>query len=101
MRDWLALATTGVAEAPSAPVPVPATAQRATTQPAPAQPAAAPAAALPAAPASQPPPAARPRDPGFADEIEQRLLTLKRLRERGLISEEEYQQKRRDILQLL
>ena len=45
--------------------------------------------------------ALRPRDPGYADEVEQRLLTLKRLRERGLISEEEYQQKRREILQAL
>ncbi|MGE4050807.1 MAG: SHOCT domain-containing protein [Piscinibacter sp.] len=28
-------------------------------------------------------------------------MTLKRLRDRGLISEEEYQQKRREILQAL
>ncbi len=33
-----------------------------------------------------------------ADEVEQRLVTLKRLRDRGLITEEEYQQKRREIL---
>ena len=44
---------------------------------------------------------ARPAAPASADEIEQRLLTLKRLRERNLISEEEYQQKRREILQAL
>jgi hypothetical protein len=56
--------------------------------------------ATPAAPAAAAP-ALRPRDPGYADEVEQRLLTLKRLRERGLISEEEYQQKRREILQAL
>lgn len=59
----------------------------------------------PAAPAPQaaptPAPAPRAATPASADEIEQRLLTLKRLRERGLISEEEYQQKRREILQAL
>jgi hypothetical protein len=59
----------------------------------------------PAAPApvqTAPAPAPAPRAaPASADEIEQRLLTLKRLRERGLISEEEYQQKRREILQAL
>jgi hypothetical protein len=63
----------------------------------PAVPAAQPAATLAPAPA----PAARPAAPASADEIEQRLLTLKRLRERNLISEEEYQQKRREILQAL
>lgn len=63
-------------------------------------------AAVPAAPPQQLAPAAPPAPsraaaPASADEIEQRLLTLKRLRERGLISEEEYQQKRREILQAL
>lgn len=82
--DWLALPTTlpaaAAANAPAAPVAV------------------TPKTVAPA-PAAQP--ALRPRDPGFAEEVEQRLLTLKRLRERGLISEEEYQQKRREILQAL
>jgi hypothetical protein len=50
-----------------------------------------------AAPAATP----RLRDPGFAEEVEQRLLTLKRLFDRGLISEAEYQQKRKEVLQLL
>ena len=59
------------------------------------------AAARRGGPARAAAPALRPRDPGFADEVEQRLITLKRLRERGLISEEEYQQKRREILQAL
>lgn len=65
------------------------------------------AAVLPAGPApvlaAEPAPAALPRarDPHFADEIEQRLLTLKRLRDKGLISEEEYQNKRNEILRLL
>jgi len=53
-----------------------------------------PAAVAPATPA-----------PGSAaaigDEVEQRLITLKRLRDKNLISEEEYQQKRREVLQKL
>lgn len=91
--DWLALplmaAAAPAAGAPTTPAPVGAPAVSAPA------PAAAPAAAAPAVPLL------RPRDPGFADEVEQRLLTLKRLRDRGLISEEEYQQKRREILQQL
>ncbi len=69
----------------------------------PAAVAAAPAQAAPP-PAAVSPPAAlttRPRDAGFADEIEQRLLTLKRLLDRGLITEAEYQQKRQEVLKLL
>lgn len=68
---------------------------------------AAPVAATPApaiAPAAPLPPAAAPL-PGspaaVADEAEQRLTTLKRLRDKGLITEEEYQQKRREVLQKL
>lgn len=86
--DWLVL-------------PLTAPAVNAATLPpaaAPAAPATAPAA--PVAPAAAATPL-RPRDPGFADEVEQRLVTLKRLRDKGLISEEEYQQKRREILQAL
>jgi hypothetical protein len=75
------------AAAPAAAV-LPAAAPAATVAPAPPAPAAAP-------------PLPRPRDPGYADDVEQRLLTLKRLRDRGLISEEEYQQKRKEILQQL
>jgi hypothetical protein len=82
--DWLALPLVATA------APAPA----ATVLPA----AAAPAVPAPAAAAAPP---LRPRDPGFADEVEQRLTTLKRLRERGLITEEEYQQKRKEILQQL
>lgn len=51
-----------------------------------------PAPAAPAAPA---------HDNGFYQEQEQRLRGLKRLLEQGLISEAEYQQKRREILQSL
>lgn len=89
--DWLVLPLAAAAvPAAAAPAAAPAAAV-----PAPAAAPAAPAAAAPAAPAL------RPRDPGFADEVEQRLLTLRRLRDRGLISEEEYQQKRKEILQQL
>lgn len=79
--DWLSVSlSTPPAEAAS-----PAPAARVTQAPPAAAPAPAPA-ALPAA---------------SGDEIERRLTTLKRLRERNLISEEEYQQKRREILQQL
>ena len=43
----------------------------------------------------------RPREAASADEVEQRLVTLKRLRDKGLISEEEYLGKRREVLQQL
>jgi Short C-terminal domain len=43
----------------------------------------------------------RPLDANSADDIERRLETLKRLREKGLISEDEYRQKRKEILDLL
>ena len=102
--DWVALplaAITGTAAAPApTKAPAPAAVTAAPMAPmAPAAPAAAPA------PASmdKPAPAAAPRarDAAFADEIEQRLIILKRLRDKGLISEEEYQQKRKEVLQLL
>lgn len=90
--DWLVLPTSlqaAAAAAPPAPPAPPLAGTPKTVAPA------------PAAPAAAAQPALRPRDPGFAEEVEQRLITLKRLRERGLISEEEYQQKRREILQAL
>lgn len=93
--DWLAIPVNRVAAAAPAPQPVVLPAAPA---PAPGVPPKAQTAPPPPAPAAAP--AARPA-PASADEIEQRLLTLKRLRERGLISEEEYQQKRREILQAL
>lgn len=67
-----------------------------------------PAVAAPAAvavPAVVPGPAAAAvparRDERFYEEQEQRLRGLQRLREQGLITEEELQRKRREILQLL
>ncbi len=109
--DWLeipfsaanaAIEVPGAAAQPATAVPaVPAAAA------APAAPAAATApvpAPAPAAAATPVQPAAAPgraRDPAFYDEQEQRLRTLKRLRDNNLISEEEYQQKRREVLQQL
>ncbi len=71
--------------------------------PAVVQPAAAmtPAAAAVPMPAATTPPARKPLDAAGAEDIERRLETLKRLRDKGLISEDEYQQKRKEILQLL
>jgi len=89
--DWLVLplqaaAAPAAAPAPLVPLVAPALA------PAPA------AAAVPSAPA---PAARRPMDAAGAEDIERRLETLKRLREKNLITEDEYQQKRKEILQLL
>lgn len=88
--DWVS-----VLVAPPAAAPVPA------AMPAPVAPAAAPAAVAPAAPAAVAPPPQRPRDAGFFEEQEQRLRTLKRLHDNGLISDEEYRQKRYEVLQQL
>jgi hypothetical protein len=64
-----------------------------------------PAAVLPAAaPTARPAPAAdsgKPKDAAFFEEQELRLRTLKRLRDSGLITEQEYQQKRKDVLDRL
>jgi Short C-terminal domain len=46
-------------------------------------------------------PTPRPRDAAFFEEQEYRLRALKRLRDLGLISEEEYLQKRREVLEQL
>jgi hypothetical protein len=68
-----------------------------------AAPASVPAVAAPAAVVAPPPatPARKALDAPAVDDIERRLETLKRLREKNLITEEEYQQKRKEILQLL
>lgn len=94
--DWVALPV-GV------PMPVPVTAAPGQLAPKPVvlnEPARAQAA--PAAPAAVvPAPAAATRDARFFEEQEQRLRALKRLRDQNLVTEDEYQQKRRDILQTL
>jgi hypothetical protein len=94
--DWVALPLAAITAQASgiAPAPVAATVPAVPVVTPPAVAPGAVSGAVPAAPA-------RARDATFADEIEQRLLTLKRLRDKGLISEEEYQQKRKEILQLL
>lgn len=56
----------------------------------------APSAKAKAAPAAASTP--RPRDAAFFEEQEYRLRALKRLRDIGLISEDEYVQKRREVL---
>lgn len=86
------------AAAPAAPAAVVPAAPAVAAVPAPTPAPAPAAAATPVQPAAAP---GRPRDPAFYDEQEQRLRTLKRLRESNLISEEEYQQKRREVLQQL
>lgn len=89
--DWLAFPL-------NAPVPTLAPVAPATLLPAPAP--AARAVPPPAAATPAPAPAAAP-NPGFYDAQAERLRGLKRLRDQGLITEEEYQQKRREILQTL
>jgi len=104
--DWVTLLLAAVpapAAAATAATPTPvapvATAAPATAAAAPVPaPAVAPAAAAAAAPVAAP---SRPRDAAFFEEQEARLRTLKRLRDSGLISEEEYQQKRKQVLDLL
>lgn len=101
-----AMAAAQAAAAPASPVAVAAPAPAAVSVAAPAPIAvptpvvsvspAAPAAAAPLATAPAVP--AKPRDAAFFEEQEQRLRTLKRLRDANLISEEEYQAKRREIL---
>ena len=89
--DWLSIPLQ-MAAAPAAtlpPTPPPATAAPAALPPPPAPPQAAPA------------PAPKPLDAAAAADIERRLETLKRLHDKGLITNDEYQQKRKEILQLL
>lgn len=84
--DWLALPLQPLMAAPTAPAAAPPAAA-----PAPAPVMVAPAPVAPPAP----PVVAKPA------EIEERLATLKRLFDRGLINNEEYQQKRKELLQAL
>jgi len=100
--DWVALplaAMTGSAMVPGA-VPADGNVQKVAVPAAPAAPAvAAPAPTGAAKLAPTEPPS--DRDASGAGEIERRLTVLKRLRDKGLISEEEYQQKRKEILRSL
>lgn len=87
--DWLAIPIAAAAKPAVAPLAAPVAA------PIPLQ-VAAPAAAPAPAPAA--PAAARPRDAAFYEEQAQRLKGLKSLRDQGAITEDEYQQKRKEIL---
>jgi hypothetical protein len=97
--DWLSIpiSTLIAPVAGAAPAAVQAAPVMAAPAPAAAQPAPAP---LPPPAAAAPPPR-QPLDAAGSQDIERRLETLKRLREKNLITEEEYQQKRKEILQLL
>ena len=86
--DWLALGLSVPGAAPAV-VAAPAVAVPVTGMATPAVPAAVPAAAAPVV-----------QEP-LQTEAEHRLATLKRLRDRGLISEEEFQEKRKEVLKLL
>ncbi|MCC9596954.1 MULTISPECIES: SHOCT domain-containing protein [unclassified Rubrivivax] len=91
--DWVSLLVAPAA----APAP-----RAATTAPAAAAPVAPAAAGAAVPPAAAPAPAPqRPRDAGFYEDQEQRLRTLKRLHDNGLITDEEYRQKRYEVLQQL
>lgn len=92
--DWLALPLAPAAKPQAAALGAPAAAPIAVVQPAPAAVAPAPAAVTVS-------PANRPRDTAFYEEQAQRLKGIKLLRDQGAISEEEYQQKRREILSSL
>ncbi len=88
------------APTPAPPVPVPT--QAAATPALPAAPSArSNPTTAPAAPAAVAPPPRRPHDAAFYEEQEQRLRALKRLRESNLITEDEYQLKRRQVLDQL
>jgi len=106
-KDWLAINLAAGAPVAAPAVQVPGPIVPAGT-PAPAVAPAAPAVVAPAAPApaaapAVPPAAAAPatHDKAYYDQVEMRLEALKRLRDRNLITEEEYQKKRREILDTL
>jgi hypothetical protein len=95
--DWISIPLQGPATPAAAPAPI----QPMPLQAAPLQAAPAPAAPPLVAPVAAPPAPRKALDPASADDIERRLETLKRLRDKNLITEDEYQQKRKEILQLL
>lgn len=102
--DWVALPLRSGAPVAAPAVVLPGAAATPASVPAPAAAPAAPVAAPAPAPAAARPPAAAPTTAPTDDDgarAERRLETLKRLRDKGLISEDEYQQKRKEILQQL
>lgn len=104
--DWVALPLAAAATPAAAPIGAPATPAAiqarpsgATANAAPSPAIQPPAASLPAAPAA--PAALKARDDAFYAEQAQRLKGLKSLRDQGAITEDEYQQKRKEILSTL
>lgn len=93
-------AAAAAATQPSAATPAPPAAAGAATA-ASTTPAATGASASPASGARPPQSPAPRRDPAFLEEQELRLKSLRRLRESGLISEEEYQRKRKEVIDAL
>ncbi len=100
--DWLVLAA--VSAPPAAPAVMAAPAAVAPVAP---PPAAAPAMAAPIAPAAPvvvpappapPAPVAAPAAPATPPDAEQRLLTIKRLYDKGLLTKAEYERKRAEII---
>jgi len=105
LQSLMAPAAAAPAPVAVSPTPAPAAAPRVSAT-APAIPAVVAPAVVPAAapPANPPVPAAeraRPRDAAFMEEQELRLRTLERLRKNGLITEAEYQHKRKEVLDAL
>ena len=94
--DWVTIPIAAAAAAPAAVAPAPTVAA-----PIPAATAvtvAAPAAAVAPVPIPAVAPAAPTRDTAYYEEQSRRLKGLKMLRDQGAITEEEYQQKRKEIL---
>ncbi|MCR5867407.1 SHOCT domain-containing protein [Aquincola sp. J276] len=98
--DWLAFAL-GTPAAVAAPAPAGVTPAAAAAAVSPAAAPVAPAGAAAAAPRPAVQPVPVSRDARFYEEQEQRLRSLKRLRDQNLLTEEEYQAKRKEILQAL
>jgi hypothetical protein len=100
--DWIVLSTSVATPVPGAALPtaIPNAATPIATPAAAAGGTGAASAARPSAPATPPAPAAKEADELYRSAAE-RLRTLEKLRKDGLISEAEYQEKRRQILREL
>jgi hypothetical protein len=103
--DWLTVSLTQATTVPTPPPPPPMVLAAPPAAVVTLPPAAAPAAPMVAGAAPSPAlvpaaPIVKPADPKV-DEIERRLTALKQLRDKGLITDDEYKQKRKDILQSL
>jgi hypothetical protein len=97
-RNWLLIDTQKFAAVTPAPAPTP-TAAPAPTVPPPEPPAVTPPATAPAAPQVAPPTATPAPDASLRPDVIERLKKLKELYDLGLITKEEYDKKRQEILQ--